>query len=147
MQSYTGSGLKNVSLLNNLRGDALSKLLAGRYGAMLQKIGLECSRFSVSLQIFRKLWYGIHSIYIYRSDCSYLTLTTAKLTQGHSQDGYYRSSLPKSFALYIIRRCIYNSILLIKSARDRFQPPLQPRHLKILSSCCINSRSCGEPSS
>ena len=53
-QSYMGSGLKNVSLLNKLRGDGwgrpLKNPLVCRYGAVLQKIGLERNVFSVSLQ-------------------------------------------------------------------------------------------------
>ena len=48
MQSDAVLGLKEV--LQGVGGDAASKTLACKYGAVLQKIGLGCSGFSVSLQ-------------------------------------------------------------------------------------------------
>ena len=53
MQRYTVSGLKKLyssTTFEGTGGDASSKTLACMYGAVLKKIGLECSEFSVSLQ-------------------------------------------------------------------------------------------------
>ena len=42
--------------------DATSKTLACKYGAVLQKIRLECIEFSVRLQKFRKATYGMVAV-------------------------------------------------------------------------------------
>ena len=53
MQRYTIHGLNafcSSTIFVGMGGDAPSKTLVCMYGAVLQKIGLECSGFSVSLQ-------------------------------------------------------------------------------------------------
>ena len=58
MQRFTVSGLQNVcssTIFEGLSGDAASKSLACKYGAVLQKIGLKYIKFSMRLQ---KFWCG-----------------------------------------------------------------------------------------
>ena len=76
-------------------GDAASKTLASKYGAVLQKIGLECIEFSVRLQKFR---YGSG---FYHLNSSYFALKTARLTQDHLRSGCYCSSLSEMLYLRI----------------------------------------------
>ena len=71
MKSYTESVPKNIhssTTFEGTVGDAPSKTLGCKYGAVLQKIGLECNGYSVSLP--KKLCsYDIEgAVAVYRSD-------------------------------------------------------------------------------
>ena len=64
-------------------GDAPSKTLVCKYGAVLQNIGLECSGYSVSLPCS----YAIEgTVVVYRTDSDYFTfkklLNLHKITRG-----------------------------------------------------------------